>query len=58
MTSNHNHITEKGKSQQIVLGKLNSCMQKNENGSLSNSTHKNLKWIKNLNVARCGDACL
>ena len=35
----------------MVLGKLDSNMQKNENGPLSYTIHKNkLKWIKDLNV--------
>jgi len=35
----------------MVLGKLESHMQKNETGSLSYTIHKiNSKWIKDLNV--------
>ena len=34
--------------QQIVLGKLDSHMQKNESGSLSYNIHS--KWMKDLNV--------
>ena len=43
---------KKGQSfQQVVLGKLESNMQKNETGPLSYTIHKNkLKMDKNLNV--------
>ena len=35
----------------MVLGKLDSNMQKNEPGPLSYTIHKNkLKWMKDLNV--------
>ena len=35
-----------------MLGKLDSYMQENETGSLSNPIHKsNSKWIKDLNVS-------
>ena len=37
--------------QQMVLGKLDSDMQKNEPGPLSYTVHKNkLKWIKDLHM--------
>ena len=35
----------------MVLGKLDSYMEKNEIRTLSNTIHKNkLKWIKDLNI--------
>ena len=36
--------------QQMVLGKLESHMQKNETGPLSYTIHKKLKWMEDLNV--------
>ena len=37
--------------QQVVLGKLDSDMQKNETGPLSYTTQKNKsKWLRDLNV--------
>ena len=36
----------------MVLGKLDSYMQKNKTGLLSHTIHKNkFKWIKDLNVS-------
>ena len=34
----------------MVLGKLDSYMEKNEPGPLSYTIHKNSKWMKDLNV--------
>ena len=34
----------------MVLGKLDSDMQKNEPGPLSYTMHTNSKWVKDLNV--------
>ena len=34
----------------MVLGKLESHMQKNETGPLSYTIHKKLKWMEDLNV--------
>ena len=42
---------EKKSLQQIVLGKLDSHMQKNDTGPFSYTNHKNSqKWMKDLNV--------
>ena len=35
----------------MVLGKLESHMQKNETKLLSDTTNKKLKWIKDLNIS-------
>ena len=40
---------ERINSQQVVLGKLDTDMQKNEHGPLSYTIHKNSKRMKDLN---------